>query len=40
MRNMLLATMATGAIALMTDPSGHPIGLYSRASLPPAKKAP
>jgi uncharacterized protein len=30
----------TGAIALMTDPSGHPIGLYSRAPLPPAKKAP
>ena len=30
----------TGAIALLTEPSGHPIGLYSRASLPPAKKAP
>jgi uncharacterized protein len=30
----------TGAIALLTDPSGHPVGLYSRAQLPPAKKAP
>jgi predicted enzyme related to lactoylglutathione lyase len=30
----------TGAIALLTDPSGHPVGLYSRAPLPPAKKAP
>jgi predicted enzyme related to lactoylglutathione lyase len=30
----------TGAIAVLTDPAGHPIGLYSRAPLPPAKKAP
>jgi uncharacterized protein len=29
----------TGAIALLTDPAGHPVGLYSRAPLPPAKKA-
>jgi len=29
-----------GAIGLLTDPSGHPIGLYSRTALPspPAKK--
>jgi uncharacterized protein len=26
----------TGAIALLTDPSGHPLGMYSRTSLPPA----
>jgi predicted enzyme related to lactoylglutathione lyase len=26
----------TGAIGLLTDPSGHPIGLYSRTPLPPA----
>lgn len=26
----------TGAIALVLDPSGHPIGLYSRMPLPPA----
>jgi predicted enzyme related to lactoylglutathione lyase len=26
-----------GAVALLTDPTGHPIGLYSRASLPPKK---
>jgi predicted enzyme related to lactoylglutathione lyase len=26
----------TGAIALVVDPSGHPIGLYSRTLLPPA----
>ena len=25
-----------GAIGLVVDPSGHPIGLYSRTSLPPA----
>jgi predicted enzyme related to lactoylglutathione lyase len=25
-----------GAIALVMDPSGHPIGLYSRTPLPPA----
>ena len=31
---------STGAIALLTDPSGHPVGLYSRAPLPKAKKAP
>jgi len=30
----------TGAIALVADPSGHPIGLYSRTPLPPAKPAP
>lgn len=27
----------TGAIALVADPSGHPIGLYSRTRLAPAK---
>jgi predicted enzyme related to lactoylglutathione lyase len=26
-----------GAIALVVDPAGHPIGLYSRTPLPPAK---
>jgi predicted enzyme related to lactoylglutathione lyase len=26
-----------GAIALLTDPSGHPIGMYSRTPLPAAK---
>ena len=26
----------TGAIALVVDPSGHPVGLYSRTLLPPA----
>jgi predicted enzyme related to lactoylglutathione lyase len=26
----------TGAIALLTDPSGHPVGMYSRTPLPPA----
>ena len=26
----------TGAIAVVVDPSGHPIGLYSRTPLPPA----
>ena len=26
----------TGAIGLVLDPSGHPMGLYSRTSLPPA----
>jgi uncharacterized protein len=25
----------TGAIALVADPSGHPVGLYSRTPLPP-----
>ena len=30
----------TGAIALMSDPSGHPVGLYSRKPLPAAKKTP
>ena len=25
----------TGAIALVVDPSGHPVGLYSRTPLPP-----
>jgi predicted enzyme related to lactoylglutathione lyase len=24
----------TGAISLITDPSGHPLGLYSRSSIP------
>lgn len=28
----------TGAIGLLADPSGHPIGLYSRTRLEPAKK--
>jgi predicted enzyme related to lactoylglutathione lyase len=27
-----------GAIGLLTDPSGHPIGLYSRTALPPPAK--
>jgi predicted enzyme related to lactoylglutathione lyase len=27
---------ATGAIALVVDPAGHPVGLYSRTLLPPA----
>ena len=27
-----------GAIALVVDPAGHPIGMYSRTSLPPAPK--
>ena len=27
-----------GAIALVVDPAGHPIGMYSRAALPPAPK--
>jgi predicted enzyme related to lactoylglutathione lyase len=26
----------TGAIALVVDPAGHPVGLYSRTPLPPA----
>ncbi len=26
----------TGAIAVVVDPSGHPVGLYSRTPLPPA----
>lgn len=26
----------TGAIAVVVDPAGHPIGLYSRTALPPA----
>lgn len=30
----------TGAIALLTDPAGHPIGLYSRKPLPATKKSP
>ena len=25
----------TGAIALVADPAGHPVGLYSRTALPP-----
>jgi len=28
----------TGAIAVLTDPTGHPIGLYSRTPLPAAPK--
>lgn len=27
----------TGAIALVVDPGGHPIGLYSRTPLPPTR---
>ena len=26
----------TGAIAVVVDPAGHPVGLYSRSPLPPA----
>jgi hypothetical protein len=29
-----------GAIALVVDPAGHPVGLYSRQPLPPAPSAP
>jgi len=29
-----------GAIALVADPSGHPVGLYSRTPLPPAPSTP
>lgn len=29
-----------GAIAVIVDPSGHPIGLYSRTPLPPAPATP
>lgn len=29
----------TGAIGLVVDPSGHPVGLYSRTPLPPAPAA-
>ena len=29
-----------GAIAVIVDPSGHPIGLYSRTPLPPAPSTP
>ncbi len=29
----------TGAIGLVLDPSGHPMGLYSRTPLPPAPSA-
>lgn len=29
-----------GAIGLIVDPVGHPVGLYSRAPLPPAKGKP
>jgi predicted enzyme related to lactoylglutathione lyase len=28
-----------GAIALVVDPAGHPVGLYSRTPLPPAPSA-
>ena len=27
-----------GAVAIVADPSGHPIGMYSRTPLPPAAK--
>jgi predicted enzyme related to lactoylglutathione lyase len=30
----------TGAIGLVSDPAGHPIGMYSRAPLPPKPPAP
>jgi hypothetical protein len=30
-------TDRTGAIALVIDPSGHPVGMYSRTPLPPEK---
>ena len=29
-----------GAIALLTDPSGHPVGIYSKTSLPAASPSP
>jgi hypothetical protein len=29
----------TGAIALVADPSGHPIGMYSRTLLPTSAPA-
>jgi predicted enzyme related to lactoylglutathione lyase len=29
----------TGAIGLVADPAGHPLGLYSRTSIAPAKPA-
>jgi len=29
-----------GAIALVVDPAGHPVGLYSRTPLPPAPSPP
>ena len=29
----------TGAIALVVDPAGHPVGLYSRTPLPPRSPA-
>ena len=29
----------TGAIGLFADPSGHPMGMYSRTVIPPAKPA-
>jgi predicted enzyme related to lactoylglutathione lyase len=29
----------TGAIAVVVDPAGHPVGLYSRTPLPPAPSA-
>jgi predicted enzyme related to lactoylglutathione lyase len=32
-------TEGTGAIAVIVDPSGHPLGLYSRTPLPPAPAA-
>ena len=32
-------TDGTGAIGLVVDPAGHPVGLYSRTPLPPAPAA-
>ena len=29
----------TGAIGLVSDPTGHPVGMYSRTPLPPKKAA-
>jgi hypothetical protein len=29
-----------GSIAVVVDPAGHPVGMYSRTSLPPAPAAP
>ena len=30
----------TGAIGLVSDPAGHPVGMYSRTPIPPQKPAP
>jgi predicted enzyme related to lactoylglutathione lyase len=29
-------TDGTGAVAVVIDPAGHPVGMYSRTTLPPA----